>query len=286
MATCKSGGRGTASQDSIAYKVCNEGAQMVVGWYSDFSTKSGPSWLNNYHDSLSKGATVSEAIDYASGKIYLYNDVKNTHLIYYDAISALSNEEISQITNNTNASKKEPSEINVLSLAESNVLDVSNVETVLKKYDSNFDENNYEKIVSEGMYITEVTSGETRKGDSYVDYILKKGDFLTNSGYSVVLNENNKIKAIKDNTIKSEKAKSEEKTAISNNSELNFKVSQEEKDYYLNKAKKEADMNDKIESEEIKFYYDLENDKKYAYVTVHLDGSDVDANIRTYSYEM
>lgn len=275
LASCNSGGNGTASQDSIAYKMANLGAQMVVGWYTGLNNESGPDWLNHYHDKLAQGATVQEAISYASSQFYVYGNVRNTHLCY-NTISALSDENISTISTNDT---EEINNKNILLEKDISQFNASYAEELIKMDNSNFNIDNYEKRISEGSYSSDISTGIVQKEESYIDYVLKMGDFITNSAYTVVLDNNNNIKEINDytkNTV----------SAISINSDVNeFYISDEQTNYYLDKAKANITHQEDIEKIDIEFYYDLDENKKYAYVSITLNDN-YDIQTEYYKYEI
>ncbi|MBR3696964.1 MAG: hypothetical protein IKM97_01635 [Clostridia bacterium] len=232
---------------------------MVVGWYTGLSTVSAPSWLDNYHDKIASGETIATAINYANSQTYLYNNVKNTHLCY-NSISALSNGDLPD-----NLSNVEDNNNILSSMTSKENYGKDDVENVIKSYDSSFNKDKYQKIISDGFYLTDVNTGETIKSKSYIDYVLKIGDYTTNSGYTIVLDSDDKVEAIYDNTIDGDF----EKINSENNSY--FSISNSDKEFYLNKARASIENSDKIKNEEISFYYDIENDKKGAYVVITLD---------------
>lgn len=277
LATCYSAGKDEFSRESIAHQIAELGSQMVVGWTSQFSSLSGPDWLNTYHDKLTKGATVLEAMEEANKKFYVYGNVKNSHLSY-NSITSISQEN-KLLSATTDIVKKEENN-NILSEKEKGKFKESQVENIIKSNDINFNIDNYEKRVLDGLYICDVATGIVQKEESYIDYVYKIGDFITDSAYTVVLDKDNNIKEINDYT-------KEIPTTISINSNNTdgFSISDEVSNFYLNKAKSNIEKKDDIEKEEIIFYYDIEKNKRYAYVDIVLNNSYTTDNLH-YEYEI
>ena len=265
------------SRESIAHQIAELGSQMVVGWTSQFSSLSGPDWLNTYHDKLTKGATVLEAMEEANKKFYVYGNVKNSHLSY-NSITSISQEN-KLLSATTDIVKKEENN-NILSEKEKGKFKESQVENIIKSNDINFNIDNYEKRVLDGLYICDVATGIVQKEESYIDYVYKIGDFITNSAYTVVLDKDNNIKEINDYTKEIPAT-----ISINNHNTGDFSISDEISNFYLNKAKSNIEKTDDIEKEEIIFYYDIEKNKRYAYVDIVLNNSYTTDNLH-YEYEI
>lgn len=280
LASCESGGSGALDLNSLAGTIFSVAPQtMVVGWYNKFSNISFPSWSNNFHSSLMSGSSVHTAIEYANSKFYLYPDVKN--IAYFANIdSSLSklelatmNYNIKDFVNSFNADRK-----NLLLESEQSKYNITDINDIITQNNANFDLNNYEKIESEGLYTYNENTGIIKKEERYIDYALKIGDYITNSAYTVVLDENNNIKAIYDNTIQFD-------SSLINNFSNNFSVIENAKDYYISKAKENIGLPENIMDTEITYFYDLEENQKYACVKITLNDK-YDDKIEYFRYKI
>lgn len=278
LASCHSGGADKESvKDCIAFDIASRGAQMVVGWYDDFGYISGPDWLNYYHEYISEGYTIEEAINYASNHIYFQGNVKNTNLCY-SSITSLSTNEV--VSNSKTVLTKMTESNNILSSENQNIYNRSDANMLIQSYDTDFNEDDYIEDVSDGAYLTNVNTGEITKGYSYIDYKLKMGDFITNSGYTVIVDSNNAIIAINDNTI--EKSNLLINYALEDSS---FWINEETKNFYLNKALEEFENSELIDDATINFFYDVNSNTKYAYITFYMCEDCLD-EITCFEYEM
>lgn len=274
LASCNSAGENSSyTEYSIADIISRNRANTVVGWYTEVSSYSLPDWLDHFHDKLAEGANVLVAGNYANGKSYASDTVKDCMTFYWDAPVTLSTSEVASLDISTNNTYDN----NILSQNNINRFDITEVDNIMKNQISNFNLNDYEKKVSKGMYAKNMTTGVTEKIESYIDYSYKIGDFITNSGYTVVLDQNDKIKSINDNT---------QNISSSNLMEVKeenkFKVSQDEIDKYLIRAKENIDNINDIKNEEIEFYYNIEKDKKSTSITITMN----DDSKLYYQYEI
>lgn len=258
LAACKTAGNGSPDSFAIAQQIAELGAQATIGWYSKIWTFSSCDWLDNFHDRIYKGYSPLDSVAYANSKIYAFPTIKD-NTISYRTLSALSEDSImSQAEFN--------SDDNLLAVNEIGTLNVSQSENLIKKNNSDFDINQYEKQVSEGLYVYNVETGETKKLYGYVDYNLKVGDFISNSGYTVVLDENDNILQIVDNTV-------DIQNEISRKSSNYYSISNLDDNYYLEKARSQLSDQDVILNEDIVFGYDVNTNKKYAYVNLEVQHS-------------
>lgn len=273
LAACNSAGNGVTENNSIAGVMASKGAQMVVGWKTDFSNISGPSWLDNYHAKLKEGLNPLVAVNYANGFSYIYDNVKNTS-VFYNSLTPLSNDDVKNISNTISTKDT----INILPTNLQGKINISNAEDIIYSQNSQFDISQYEKQTSDGIELININTGIIQKIESYIDYNLKVGDFITDSSYTVVIDENNNIKRINDETINSA-------TFLTQTTSDDFIVSEETKNYFLNKSNTEISNEKDIINKEIKFYYNIKDNKKYAFVKITLNKNYVNPYIY-YQYEM
>lgn len=231
LCACKTGGDGVADPSSIASRISDAGAGVSIGWYDTIYSLSSPDWLNNFHNALRAGNDTLEAVNYAGEFTYGFSSIKKVYYCYNEIASIYDNSFYNTTANNI---------IN-LSMYSKEASD-KNIESLIKKYDTSFAKEDYEKIKSEGIYLRNAKTGETTKYTSYIDYYYSIGDYKINSGYTVVLDKNDSILKIVDNT--KEFDYEEIAAKLLNNTSTSKKINNEN---ILNKN----------------YYYDIDTDKKY-----------------------
>lgn len=232
LCACKTGGDGEPYDLSITARIADAGAGVSIGWYDTIFTFSTPNWLNNFHDALESGDDTLEAVTYAGEFTYGFPSVKKVYYCYNEIESIYDNSFYNTAVNN-----------NIINLDRySRESSDQNIESLIKKYDKDFERGNYERIETEGIYLRNVKTGETTKHTSYIDYYYSIGDYRINSGYTVVLDKNDSILKIVDNT--KEFDYEELATKLINNISTSKKIDDEN---ILNKN----------------YYYDIDTDKKY-----------------------
>ncbi len=98
---------------------------------------------------------------------------------------------------------------------------------------------------------------------------------------NVVLDENDRVIQINDNTIEMP-----ETVNMNNfNSAEEYKVSNLDKEYYLNKAKEKLN-NSNILEENLTFYYDIEKNKKYVFVEIKIEDLVLGAKIESFIFDI
>lgn len=225
---CNTAGNGSPDSNSISSKVVSSGAQTSIGWYNTINSISSPDWLNNFHEKLLEGYNPLEAVNYANDNLYLLPSVRNT-LVSYRSLSSLNTYSYEQ-NNNDKKNILENLSIQKSDLKSTDI----NIEKIIKQYDSEFNSNNYIKTESNGIYLYNFEDNSISKYTSYIDYNYTIGNYILNSGYTIVLDKNNNIIKIIDNTIDFDYKKIYEN--ISNNISYNINN---------------------------KYYYDLNTNKQY-----------------------
>lgn len=134
LCACKSGGDGEPDELSITSRIADAGAGVSIGWYDTIYSYSSPNWLNNFHDALEAGDDTLEAVNYAGEFIYGFPSIKKVYYCYNEIASIYDNSFYNTSRNNIinlNSFSRDSSE--------------KNIEFLIKKYDENFDSQNYEK---------------------------------------------------------------------------------------------------------------------------------------------
>lgn len=121
-----------------------------------------------------------------------------------------------------------------------------------------------------------------------IDYIyvtLKIGDFYTDAGYVAKIKDN-KIVAIYDNNIDVEK----QKNAIANKEKFSVNTNSADTKSVKERALASSKLENVSANEDVKYYYDIKNDKKYVVVPIRSEIDDgmggKDVFIDTVQYEI
>ncbi len=141
----------------------------------------------------------------------------------------------------------------------------SDIENKLAEIYDNFDVNNY-VIDKNTSYCYDINTNLPTEENVYYDYKLKIGDYITNAGYTVKL-ENGIITEIYDNNIDLKK----QEELLKENDLFKANISEQElATYKLNLNASIATKYDNkinISENDNTFYYDIENDKKYVVIS-------------------
>lgn len=184
-----------------------------------------------------------------------------------------------QVGYNTNSAEKDiiktESEKTPLEKVEEEMDDyfIPGFETAVKMLQENVKDFNladYRITSTEGSYTSQINpetgSQTTNHLQSYIDLSYKIGDFVTDSGYVIILDgETGNFLRISDDTKK-----------ITIDYDINdFLMTKEDHEYYLEKAKSEISKPQDIQKEEVIYFYYIEENKKYALVTITMNGNNV-----------
>lgn len=275
-AGCNTAGNGGLDENSITYVTAVKGAEAVVGFKDIIYTSSLENWADRYNKKLAAGNGVLDAVEYANKFIYVYDSVKDCHIVHHGNANVKigsyhSNNSISDEPMNIDNPETILSSVNNIKATDTNII------SAIKQKNQNFNENDYE-ITKRTCGNTNVLTEETVETE-YIDFQLKIGDFYTNAGYTVKVN-NGIIDEIYDNNVdidKQEIAINNKEEYIINNT-VDFNIDNI-KDKAINqiKDKYSSDINIKNEISNVKYYYDIKNNKKYILLSVrsenHKDGS-------------
>ncbi len=271
LAACNTAGNGSSSWDSIAAKMMERGAQMTIGWYTEVNPFSMPDWLDNFHKEINNGYDPLTALNKACNNYWYMNDNVKNILFSYKTLSTLSNNSELQM---------KISEKNILKEKKLVKLTETEIENKIKENDLTFDVKDYKKQYSDGIYILNGETNEIQHICSYIDYTLKIGDYITNSGYTVVLDKEENVQQIIDNTF------SKKNLIITNRNNNNFLVSENDKNYYISAAKEKLEIKDKIIDENVEFYYDVNTSQKFANVTIKVEDKLSGFKLDTYVFKI
>lgn len=247
-------------EESLTYKTAERGAEIALGFTNEINSFEAIDWTKKYNEKLRDGYTVIDAARYASSGIYIHGGIKDYYVVYR------SDSDLKITYKNTKANNNQ---INTIPI-EKNLKNTQNLDNtvseIIKKQYSDFDLKNYE--IKKHNAVIENISNNSKDKIEYIDYILKIGDFITDAGYTIEI-KNGEISALYDNNIDFKKQIEE-----INNVER-FKVDNLE---IKNKLKDEANIqikekysdnqNVNIDDNELIYYYDIREDKKYLIVNV------------------
>lgn len=270
---CNTGGiSGNASTESLCYLSTTDGAVPAsFGFKKTVSYSRGlEPWAENFNKRLAKGYGVKSSLDYANMFLYLDEDVKSWHYVYnsskieenFKLGTYYGKQEIIPIDTTMIEKKK-----NILN---NNIFTKEEIVDEIKKYDENFDLKNYE-IKENKSTISEINNdGETINTTEIknISYILKVGDFITDAGYVVSIIED-KIVGIYDNNIDLDK----QNKILKNLDNYKVNLSEEKISKYMRKSENVINsrynlQNSSSNEDNIKYFYDIEIDKKYIVIEV------------------
>lgn len=260
--TCNGGGtNGIASNNSIVYhSVDVGGVDVCVGFKKEISYSDGAvGWSRNYNMHLADGYGVADSMDYANSFSYNDNRVHSTYLVYNSSVTTQNMKigryaETSNYTENDSIKmdyiQKQMDKRNILKESKNIECNTNNDKEIYNLIslctENTINENNY-KISRNTSTISDANTGKTEETE-YIDVRLYIGDFYTNAAYNVVAKKG-KVIAIYDNNIDIKKQNEELKKIEE------YKITEEMRN----------NINEKDET--IKYFYDIENDKKYYEVT-------------------
>ena len=256
------GNDGVISENSVGYKTGVRGARVVVGWRSSIEISSVEEWTINYNNRLADGYTVLEAMDYANSFTYLDSRAnENSTTIHHSCLHM----KIGKYRNAVQGEVRPEDNLLLKSTQKSRsneaITELNQVYDIIRETYPQFNENNYE-ISSGDSLSLDINTGEEIKTD-YVNLKLKLGEFETNSGFTIKLN-NGTVEAIYDNTIDFDTESSLAKTRMTTNyGEYNY---EELKNDAIQKVLSAYKNNVSIDSSKdvtSKYFYDIETGKKY-----------------------
>lgn len=261
FAACNTAGENNVlDANSITYQAAVEGMEVSVGFRDVINTASLESWSERFNQKLADGYGVYDAVTYANTFTYLYGNVKRVHVVHHgEGNVKIGGYRTNAARNILNTCNKRES---LLTDAErSLVANESNIFKILENKNNKFNENNYEIVRNEFKSTNVLT--QKCENIEYVDLIFKVGDYLTEEGYTIEI-INGKINNIYDNN----RNLTKQIEMIEN---VDSFVANESATEVINDEKKaisEFNLKYNIKDngtsvESTKYFYDLENDKKY-----------------------
>lgn len=273
---CSSAGlNGTFRYDSITYETVLKGnVEACVGFKNDIFYSDAIIWSRNYNMYLASGYGVNEAMVYANslGNLYgntsiqsaveVFNSEWNLKLGNYanSSASEIRHDSIeTDIISNSLERRNILKNIKDTKIANTNLDSDDEVVEMLREYNKNLLNYDYE-ITHQNSQIISTENNQIENID-YINVTYKIGDFITNSGYVIQINDGNLAAIYENNIDKLLNAKIEpeiitQKTNNYNeiiNNNIN-KILQNEADYEKLKIQEENPYY---------YYYDLETNKKY-----------------------
>lgn len=266
FAACNTAGENNVlDTNSITYQAAVEGMEAVVGFRDVINIASLESWSERFNQKLADGYGVYDAVTYANTFTYLYGNVKRVHVVHHgEGNVKIGSYRTNNARNILNTYNKRESLLT--DVERSLVANESNIFAILKNKNDKFNENNYEIIRNE-FKSTNMLTKESEVIE-YVDLIFKVGDYLTEEGYSIEIIDG-KINNIYDNNRNLAKqiemlekiesfVANEPATEVINTEKM--AISEFNLKYNI------KDSGTSVES--TKYFYDLENDKKYIVIEV------------------
>lgn len=260
--SCNSAGKeGNSSTDSISYKTAEKGANVVVGFRNTIDSGSATNWAKRYNNRLAQGYGVLDSVNHANSYIYLYPNVKQTQ-VWHHGDANMKIGKYRAMNNNMNDKR------NILSrdeFKEKNIIVDNSLESIfscISQYYPKFDINNYNIIKQNETIASNIDSRKITEKISYIDFQLRIGDFVTEAGYTIEI-QNGNIKAIYDNNINIEK----QEALLNKSSEFTIKTErialEEMKKDAIDKVSKNQGLQLLEKDIDMKYFYDIQTDKKY-----------------------
>lgn len=252
---------GAMDAECLAYDIFQKSGWKTVsmGWRQDITANSADKWSRNFNAKLKTGATVEVALNYANSQNYTNNSVKDISF-YGDPQRTFGTRRSAIYSDN------EINEDNITYITSKNFYydgtedTTKNLINAIKSINNEFEVDDYEMkkyiLSEEQQYYT-------------IDFMYKKNNFYTNSGYTLVVKDNF-VKQIADNTIRKEE---NDITFMNKEIEINEEIINEAKDLakieILNKnenavLREKSDI--EVREQTTTLYEDLNSNKKYIQV--------------------
>ncbi len=241
----------TASNlDGSGINLCTEtiasGVDTVIGWTVEIGVNDAYKWQKRFQNRLALGHTVQASANYANG-FSDYNDnstIKSWRIYGNSALvikksSKSSNDILSESIISTDLTSN-----NIIV----NINDPNPGLAAIKTVDPSFSSNNYKVTV---------TKTDDNSENYTIDYTLMNGDFVTSSGYSIIVEKGKAIR-VQDNTVSS--------STLYSSNQNGIKITDDVIRVALNEAKLQIESNNsgnKVTKQRGEAYYDIENGKHY-----------------------
>lgn len=262
------------NRNGLAGQTSQRGADCVVAFREEIHSLSAMLWCDAFMSSLARGNGVYDAMVEANSVTYPSSSVKSGSLWHHGnnniKIGSYNSYSVSSQENNMIMPN------NILKSRQTIIHnDIKEISEAIKSYDESFDENNFVITKTSGLNVIDVTNGTVDDSEEFIDYQLKIGDFVTNAGYSVKIN-NGIVTAIYDNT----EALKKNKIDIKNDSNsFTANIQSEKINLFKSKAIQEAKIDSnlsEITEQEHQFYYDVNTGKKYVIISTRVETQEAD----------
>lgn len=282
-------------ENGLARKTMEAGAENVIGWLEAVYSDDMAYWINSFSAIVATGIGIYDAASKANSKTYPGDD-RNDESIRKNAVfnHGNANMKLGKFKTNSVSLKTENNEENISTSVledERNILrhsketlkfdNIEQIIDIIKEYDSTFKKEDYTINQTDGMVTINGVTGEKTQ-QQVIDLHLKLGDFYTNAGYVVIMNEGI-IEAIYDNTLplKDKAKKLSDKSFIVNDSikkKSNNYIELAKKDV-MKQVEEESVAEYNIKEQRQNYYFDVETGKKYARVRTTIEIKCGDRNI-------
>ncbi len=274
---------GKFSYDSLAFKTVDKGgSNLAIGFADEVPYNIAEKWSERFHSKLNQGRGVWDAMNYAISDPYFIlwsaidnRDIRECYLIYKRRLFNYNIVLSSYISDEVGGIEEDFGKLIECDdiLDEEITIDDKDAENTvieyLKKNDNEFNPENYTTKKSSCIAIDASTRQETEKVE-YVCVGLKLGDFYTDSGYIAKI-KSNKVIAIYDNNKIEHIA---QKKALANKEKFYVKKDELNINKMKSKAVDESGLPNAYAEEDVKYYYDIENDKKYVIIPIRSELED------------
>ena len=235
---------------NLVQDIYNKGAGEVIGFKEKIRAKDIEKWVNSFNQRLREGKTFLTCISNTLAQSYIDDCIKN---IYFLGDSTLFFNSNGYATLKTQRNEQQfNSDIKYYSES-----DIKNINEFMIK--------NYNKFNLNDYYVSINIASINEKEYPVIDYKYKIGEFITNTGYVVLIREN-KIFDIVDNT--NLNLTTEQIDELKNFSVNNIEDLEKIKENNIKELEKDLNIV-KVEknSQQIQLKYDADENKKYVEIS-------------------
>ncbi|MEG1651526.1 MAG: hypothetical protein RR287_06910 [Oscillospiraceae bacterium] len=180
---CLTASNGDGSGINLCTETIAAGADCVIGWTMSIGVGDAFEWQKRFQNQLASGYSVINAANYANRFSYNDNTSIKSWIIY-------GNQNIVIKLPSTSSAAK------LLNEPEHTYLDYSNKKMTINSYNKTFFDSlvksEYSAFTSDN-YRTSYTYTNEAKTSYVVDYTYMNGEYSTNSGYTIIVQENKVI---------------------------------------------------------------------------------------------
>lgn len=256
---CKTGQETANENVNIAYYVFKSSnwTTTTMGWRQEIYDVDAKKWSETFHNTLLAGGTVQNALENAGGQSYYSSTMRD--LAFYGNSSLV----LKKTRNVAELSKLEANKVVVKENIDfHDEDDIKNINTLLKNFNPNFEEKDYE------INISKLKNDEE---EYVISYDQKLGEYYTNQGYVIIVH-NGKVEQIRNNMkntnvdieVPKETLTIEKVNSLKQMATNKVKLQELSKSNKSSEAYKELDI--QIKEQKLKYYIDLETKEKKAVI--------------------